>query len=812
MYGRVDFAKFSSGLRTLLNYIIRPHGPVYRRPGTHFIAEVKDSTQFTRLMKFEFSTTQAYQIEAGNLYFRFYKDGGRINLGNNKAITGVANNGAGLIRITAVAHGLTTSWGVDISGVTGTGGLDLVTNRGWPQVTVIDADHYDLVGSAFQGAYTAGGLSNGVVEVVTPYAAADLPAVKYVQNADTVYLVHPSYAVQKLQRSSHTVWTMAAVNWLPPATFEAGYTPAFTLTLGATTGLAVAFTMGAGGDMLAADVGRLITIPGAPGATPSRAIIKTVTAATTGTVDIVDTFASVGPFAASGGWVIQGSPNATLTPSVFEPQHNSTTLTLGAAGWRAGDVGRYVRVNHGVVRITKFTSSTAVDGELLTVLINATVSPGGAWSTEDNDWTTLRGFPRAVAFMEQRLVLGGTATKPQAFWGSNTGSYEVIALGPDDDDAYEFLVATNEVNTINWILPTRAMLIGTASSEFAVSGSAGSANAAISPNNVDVKASTFWGSSATIQPLRIGNAGLFISRTGTELREMVFSLQRDSYVADDMLLLSEHLTKGIGATITDIAYQRHPNSLIWCIRSDGAALGLTYQREHDVVGWSRHITGPDAQETVPVKGKFESVITTPHWQGDRDVAFFAIKRTINGATKRYIEYLDDVNGFYGGLGMDSALVYSGVPVASLSGLNHLIGETVQILGDGAVYPDAVVDATGTVALAGLTASKVEIGLGFRSKLQTMTVEVPQQGTSQGLQKHWARIFVRVFNTLGMYINDELMPFRSAQNPMDTHVPLFTGDIPRTGTGRDSNAIITIEQRQPLPQVICAIFGTLDVGE
>jgi hypothetical protein len=809
MYGRVDFAKFTSGLRTLLNYIIRPHGPVFRRPGTHFVAEVKDSTKFTRLLKFEYSTQQAYQIEAGDQYFRFYKDGGRINLGNNKAITGLADNGAGLIRVTCVGHGLTTGQGVDITAVVATGNLDLVVNRSWPQVTVINANTYDLVGSAFTGVYTSGGLSNGSIDVVTPYLSADLPTLKYVQKADTVYFTHPSYPVQKLTRNSHTSWTFSAVNFLPPATEELGTVAASSydygsLTLGATSGLGVAFTFGLA-LALAGDVGRLISTPDG-----GRAIIATVATPTTGTVDIVTTFGAT--FYASGGYTIQGSPNTSLTPSASQPAHSKATLTLAANGWHSSDVGRYVRVNGGVVRIISVSSATAATGEILTPLINVTASPGGSWSLEDPEWTATRGYPRALGFHEQRLVFGGSAAKPTALWGSVPGSHEVIALGPDDDDAYEFLMATNDVNTINWIVPTRALLVGTASSEFAIQGSTGATNAAISPNNVDIKASTFWGSSEKIQPLRIGNAALFLSRSGTELREMVFSLQRDSYIADDMLLLSEHLTKGTVNTITDIAYQRHPNSLVWSVRSDGTLLGLTYQREHDVVGWSRHITGPDGQETTPVKGKFEAVITTPHWQGDRDVSFFVVKRIINGATKRLVEYMDDVNGYYGGLGMDSALLYSGASTTVLTGLTHLAGETVQILGDGAVYPEAVVSSVGAVILDGLPASRIEIGLGFGSKLETMTVEVPQQGTSQGRQKHWAEIIVRLHSTIGLFVQGEEKPFRSAQDDMDNAVPLFSGDMKHKGTGRSTDGVITVEQRQPLPQTVCAIFGTLQVGE
>lgn len=794
MYGRVDFAKYSSSLKVVLNYLIRPQGPLQRRAGTHFVAEAKFSTSFTRMIKFEFSTVQAYQIEAGALYFRFFKDGGRIE----QVVTGAVNNGGGLIRITSVGHGWATGQQVTIHDVVGT----TEANATWT-ITVVTADTFDLQGSAFVHAYISGG---GIIpEVVTPYTAAQLPQVKYAQAADSMYFVHPDVPVQKLTRLSHVKWSFAPVNFLPPPTYEAGFVSSGTLTLGAVSGLGVAITLSVG-DLLAADVNRMI-VSGA-----GRAIIKTVGTPTTGTVDIVDTFASVGPIA-SGAWALLGSPVTSLTPALGQPAHASTTLTLVAAGWRATDVGLIVRVNGGAVRITTFTNTTIVAGEILSTLTNVTASPGGSWSIESPTWSASRGYPRAIGFMEQRMVLAGHSAVPNGFFGSGlAGGYETYALGPNDDDAYAFIVATNEVNTINWVLPTRELLIGTASSEFSIKGSAIGGSVAIGPNNVDVKASTFWGSDVNIQPLRIGNAGLFVSRTKTEFREMIFSLQRDSYVADDMLLLAEHLTKGSSLYITDIAYQRHPNSVVWCVRSDGALLGLTYQREHDVVGWSRHLTGPDAQEITPIKGKFESVCVTPHWNGDRDVAFFSTVRIINGVTKRFIEYMDDLNGFYAGLGMDCALTYNGAPTLSVSGLNHLIGETVQILGDGAVYPTAVVNGSGVATTTGPTFTKAEVGLGFRSKMQTLNIEVPQSGTSQGIKKHWAKVWIRLYNTIGLYINGEAKPFRSANMKMDQSVDRFSGDYPHSGTLGDRDGVITIEQRDPLPQTISAIFGNLTVGE
>ena len=81
--GRNDLAKYPTGCKTLENMIIFPHGSAARRSGTQFVAEVKDSTKETRLIPFEFSTTQTYILEFGDQYIRFYKDNGQILSGGS---------------------------------------------------------------------------------------------------------------------------------------------------------------------------------------------------------------------------------------------------------------------------------------------------------------------------------------------------------------------------------------------------------------------------------------------------------------------------------------------------------------------------------------------------------------------------------------------------------------------------------------------------------------------------------------------------------------------------------------------------------
>lgn len=76
--GRVDLDFYRSGCRVLENMVPLPQGAATRRPGSRFVAEVKDSAKRTALLPFEFSSLQAYAIEVADQAFRFYRDKGRI--------------------------------------------------------------------------------------------------------------------------------------------------------------------------------------------------------------------------------------------------------------------------------------------------------------------------------------------------------------------------------------------------------------------------------------------------------------------------------------------------------------------------------------------------------------------------------------------------------------------------------------------------------------------------------------------------------------------------------------------------------------
>ena len=262
--GRNDLAKYPTGLKTLENFVVFPHGSAARRSGTDFVAEVKDSSAKTRLIPFEFSTTQTYMMEFGNQYIRFYKDNGQI-LESNVTISGATQ--ANPVVITATGHSYSNGDEISITGVVGMTELNnkryLVANKTTNTFEITNVDGTNINGTGFT-AYASGGVANRVYEIATPYLTAELFDIKFAQSADVMYITHPNHEVEKLSRSGHTSWTLTDVDFTDGPYLDENITTT-TLNPGShTVGTGVAVVASAVTDIngdtgfQATDVGRLI--------------------------------------------------------------------------------------------------------------------------------------------------------------------------------------------------------------------------------------------------------------------------------------------------------------------------------------------------------------------------------------------------------------------------------------------------------------------------------------------------------------------------------------------------------------------------
>ena len=353
------------------------------------------------------------------------------------------------------------------------------------------------------------------------------------------------------------------------------------------------------------------------------------------------------------------SGTTTITPSA--DTGNGITLTASVAIFDADHVGSIWKVKNGYVKITAYTDTTHVTGNVL-YSGNLGTGPGATTEWAEGAWSDYRGYPACVGFYEERLYYAASIDEPQTFWGSEIGVYDNFEEGVADDDAVRYTIASQKVNAIQWISASRVLALGTSGGAFIVSS--GSINEPISPTNIQVKPETSYGS-ALILPKKIGHYIYYMQRNLRTVREFSYDYASDSYVSLDMTLLANHITE---SGIKQIDYQESPDNILWCIREDGEIATLTRQIDQQVIGWSRQILGGSYAGGNAV---VESVAVIPN--GAEDQVWLIVKRTINGSTVRYIEYLkpftlpdEQEDAFFvdSGLSLDSPITITNITQAN----------------------------------------------------------------------------------------------------------------------------------------------------
>ena len=797
LYGRTDIAKYDNGAATVENFIVQPHGGLTRRPGTRFVAEVKNSANAVRLVPFEFNVEQAYVLEFGPTYFRIYKDGGQV------------------------------------------------TSGGSP------------------------------VEVTTVYTASDLDTLKFAQAADTMYVVSPNHPIYKITRTSHTAWTITEVELQRGPMLDIN-TTSTTLTASARSGSGITLTASAS-TFLSTDVGRLVKIH------EGYIKIDNYTSATEvdGTAqELEDGRAEILPsYTASTLSFHEGDPDATGL------EHNDriedTAASFVDEGFEAGQTivisgsaSNNTSSGFLLVDVTDSVLTLAPGADLAAEAAGSSVTISGKLEATDKwalgAFSESTGYPRAVAFYEQRLVFAGTSDQPQTLFFSQGGDFENFEAGVEDDDGMVYTIGSNEVNVIRFLASTRNLIVGTSGGEFVVR--AGGTDEAITPTNVQIKQQTAHGSSDHT-PVQAGNAVLFVQRAKRKVRELQYNFDVDGYVAPDVAIISEHITE---SGLTELAYQQEPDSVVWAVRGDGQIVTMTYKREEQVIGWSRQIIG--GTDAV-----VERIVTIPG-DLDEDQVWMVVRRTVNGGTKRYVEYIKDFDfgsDVTDAVFVDSTLNFTGVSdtlngqisaaattitlddstsfsasgavkigneiitytgnaanqltgctravvgvaaihadgaavtqaALSLSGLDHLEGETINVLADGSVHAPKTV-SSGAITLDRYV-TKAHVGLSYSSTMTTLRVDAGSaMGTSQGKIKRINELTVRLYRSVGLKVgrdadNLDVVPFRSSAAAMDEAIALYTGDKEIELNGNyDTDGQITIRQDQPLPMTVLAVYATL----
>lgn len=408
-------------------------------------------------------------------------------------------------------------------------------------------------------------------------------------------------------------------------------------------------------------------------------------------------------------------------------------------------------------------------------------------------------YPGAVSYFEQRRTFAGTTNNPSTLWGTRSGTETDMSYGLPirDDDRIKFRVAAREANTIRHIVPLSQLLLLTSSAEWRVA----SVNSdAITPSSISVKPQSYVGAS-NVQPVIVNNTLLYGAARGGHVRECSYSWQANGFITGDLSLRAAHLFDAYD--VTDMAYAKAPQPIVWFISSAGKLIGLTYVPEQQVGAWHQHDTD----------GVFESCTVVA--EGGEDRLYVVVRRTINGTSVRYVErmasrqFLDPADAFF----VDCGATYDGAPTTTISGLGYLEGKTVSILADGAVHPQRVV-ISGTITLDN-EASTVQVGLPILADLQTLPLAMQIDGSfGQGRYKNVNKAWLRVYRSSGIFIGpneNELVEAKQRTTEVYGSAPSLKSEeiqILLTPTWADSGQVY-IRQADPLPLTIVSL--TLEVA-
>jgi hypothetical protein len=611
-------------------------------------------------------------------------------------------------------------------------------------------------------------IMNGPVplELVTPWGEDMLWELFDFQSADVKDICSDgTINVYRLQRTDIDEFTLTQDTPVVPGVVEDEPTgtelgPA-TITLSATTGDSVIVTASSG-IWLAGDVDRSI-ISGA-----GILVITSVDSASQVTGDIVSGFATVGPIPADE-WHLSGTPGSEIDPSKTRKGLN-IVLTFNIPTMRPEDVGKFIAVYGGFIKITRFVSSTKVFGHVYTTLLDSP-SPGPPatleWVMYRSAWDVEQGFPTSGCYFENRRYL----CRDQTIWGTVGGDFINFALGSGDGDGINSTISDNEINPIRAIIALDKLYPMTASQVFQVSATGESAPLTPNDNGFSVRTTGSPGVKRHI-PIRALNKILYIQDGGRNIRELVFNLVDNEYKSPDMFLMADHIVEF--NAIKQIDYQGRPGSVLWAVREDGKVFPFTYERNENVVGWARFETGRNTE----TDGFVQSLCVIPRTTTGHDWVWLAVNRTINGVMETYIEYLDpqvEQCREWREAMTDSAAFRVPDENDVIHDLEHLEGETVWVIIDG-MLANATQDMHGNVTSnAVVTGGQVtidrtnfgpdmvfqlaEVGLNYNSVALTLEPVIPNEMGGPLMARGWEVAAARFRRTAALKINQEKIPLR-----------------------------------------------------
>jgi hypothetical protein len=676
IYGRPELPQYLAGAKVMKNMLPLPTGGACNRPGTKYIGTVKASGTKWRLVSFIYSDGDAYVLEFGEYYIRFFKGDAPVLLSPGvpyEVVTTWASTSLANLKFTQSADVIFICDGTSQQRL-----LTRYSDAVWTLTTYDYINGPYMLENSTSTTITPSGTSTTpkVITGITKAAAGVVTSAGHGFNdGDVVYIsgvvgmVEVNNLAFKVRNKATDTFELdynhagASLNTSTYTTYSSGGTVQKVVTLTATANQNIfsnvtGQTHSAGRALwrinhwIQAQIynAAITTVIGTAIRCGGTWRIKTH-GTWTGNVNVevsddgvnfttsrifvsfsdsnFDTY--VTETFASQFWVrtnsilVSGSGNVELSTDPFEWVGVARTVCVPAGGGGG----------------TSQMYNTA-DAVILTPLGDTTATK--IWA--EGSWSDYRGYPAALAFFQDRLTFAGSESEPDTVWCSKSGNYYDygVSFPIQDDDGISVRIPSRELNKIRNLVQINKLAVLTSSGLFTIEpGDSG----VLSPKTISIKAHDLAGSSA-VTPVVVNDRVVYSQSLNRILRDSGYDFDTDGFQGINLNANADHIFKEY--TVVEMAYQREPWQTIWVVRSDGCLCSLTYIKQLEVYGWARHFThsgklwSPLERSTDDAKstGQFLSVCSVPGTEID-DIYVIAKRTTSSLATLITIEKFTNRN-------------------------------------------------------------------------------------------------------------------------------------------------------------------------
>lgn len=588
-----------------------------------------------------------------------------------------------------------------------------------------------------------------------PFNTADLPDVDHVQSFDTLYLAHIVHQPLKLQRYGHTSWQFSSITFGPSIAPPTG-------------------------------VGCAVTNPNTDSANSGNAYFPQT-----------DSY-RVTAVAASSGQESRGSDPASGVNDLFLKRNKNTISWAAVAGaeryrvYKSHNGGDY-----GYIGST--TGLSFVDDN-----IGADLSTG--LPEAFNPFTGDRSYPSAVTFFEQRLWWGRTLDNPNALYGSRSADFENMdsSVPLAADASITIRLTSQGVNEANYLVPMDNLLVfGSDALIKIVGANEDYLSATPPPRQRRISSRGVY----RLKPLTVDEVSFYLAATGSEVRSAGYSFDVDNVKTNDVSIFSPDLFEGY--TIVDWCFASSPISCIWAVRSDGRLLCFTWEREHEVWGWT--------ECPIAAGGKARSCCVIQ--EGGEDRVYVIVEVELAGVTRYFRCRMASAR--WQGLHLENHLDFSvqqefAAPVNEIPNLWELEGSTVAVFGDGVEFEGLVVSGGKVTLPEGVEVSTAAVGIPFDVLIETLPLvsQLPD-GASAGRKSQSGDVVLRLSRSRPPRVGtrqDKMYPLKPEfYRALTDDDSLVSGLIKGIGSPAIRNETTLFLQHRIGPFTLTAAYIDVDPG-